>query len=71
MARISQKMWTCDMSSAQVSGRKKTLNSEYDIAFKLSGQPASAREGEMVMLFIAKCDDGSKVPGRRKKTPTR
>jgi hypothetical protein len=49
----------------------KSSASAYDVAFKLTGQPLSSREGEIVMLFVPKRKNGPKAPAPRRKTTGR
>jgi hypothetical protein len=75
MARSSHKLFTCDGGAALSGQRGKLSMREYDIAFKLTGQPLSSREGEIVLLFIprrkSKLTDGAKTPAKRGKAPRR
>jgi hypothetical protein len=68
--RTVARMINCPSSSLQAS-RTKSGGSDYDIAFKLTRQSISSREGEIVLLFIPKCDDGAKKPAARRKTSAR
>lgn len=69
MARLSTRLLTCPPMAS--TSRIKAGTSEYDVAFKLTRQALSSKEGEIVMLFIPKRKDGASKPAQRRKTSAR
>jgi hypothetical protein len=67
--RPLHRLFTCG-GSASASKRGKVAQSEYDLAFKLTRQPLSSEEGEILLLFIPKRKD-AKAPAKRRKTSGR
>jgi hypothetical protein len=65
------RLFTCTSASAQSGAKAKVSASEYDLAFKLTRQPLSSREGEIVLLFIPKRKNAAKAPAKGRKTTGR
>jgi hypothetical protein len=62
---------TCSGAAAVTAERGKPGISDYDAAFKLMKLPLSAREGELVLLYIPARKDGQKTPPKSRKTTGR
>jgi hypothetical protein len=71
MARSTTKLINCPGGALSSTQRIKPDARAYDTAFKLTGQPLSSREGEIVLLVVPKRKDGAKAPAARRKTSGR
>jgi hypothetical protein len=70
MARSTARLIVCP-GAAVKSARIKPEARDYETAFKLTRQPLSSREGEIVLLFVPRRKDGPKAPAKRRKTTGR